>query len=116
MTCIWQAKRAQLTATVPQQRTPPTPQSLDEPIRTPEAVHVGSISPFSGSNSPSSNAKERERQRLREQERRKRETVSVCKPIIASKESIQDIYFLQMAGQIDLNLQNEIMANFEEML
>lgn len=70
-------RRATLTPNAPQQKTPPTPQSahIEEPIRTPESLQIGSISPYSGSNSPSSNAKERERQRLREQERRKREMV-----------------------------------------
>lgn len=99
---------------VPQQKTPPTPQSLDEPIRTPEPVQVGSISPFSGSNSPSSNAKERERQRLREQERRKRETVGFDSLCVVQANRYSALF--QMAGQIDMNLQNEIMANFEEML
>ncbi|XP_074598336.1 homeotic protein female sterile-like isoform X3 [Brevipalpus obovatus] len=92
-----ESRRTTLTPNAPQQKTPPTPQSthIEEPIRTPESLQIGSISPYSGSNSPSSNAKERERQRLREQERRKRE---------------------MMAGQIDMSLQSEIMANFEEML
>lgn len=62
------------------QNTPPTPQHIDAPIGTPEPLQqLGSVSPFSGSSSPSSNqsARERERARLREQERRKRE-LQVC--------------------------------------
>ena len=64
---------------------------------------------------------ERERQRLREQERRRREAVSVCHWFCTASLLEKGLFlikghfgFTQMAGQIDMNLQSELLAAFEE--
>ncbi|XP_035705424.1 bromodomain-containing protein 3 isoform X3 [Folsomia candida] len=66
------------------------------PPPTAAAIKMESLGSSSGSNSPADvENKERERQRLREQERRRREA---------------------MAGQIDMNMPAELLAEFEENL
>lgn len=82
---------------------------------------------------PDKSAAERERQRLREQERRRREAVSeecfilcMCgalfllpdRQLLWASDPLFLIFFLffQMAGQIDMNMQSDLMAAFEESL
>lgn len=68
-------------------------------------------------------AAERERQRLREQERRRREAVSsIFRRLFFQVKNLRlillkkFILFLQLAGQIDMNMQSDLMAAFEESL
>ena len=61
--------------------------------------------------------KERERQRLREQERRKREAVRDLHFLCNEWNNSNFFFFFpQLAGQIDMNRQSDLMAAFEELL
>lgn len=75
----------------------------------------GSISP--GSQSSGSDRIDRDRQRLREQERRKREAVSTSYEVNINFETMQNTdwkyVLLQLANQIDMNMQSDLMAAFE---
>ncbi|XP_031780374.1 bromodomain-containing protein 3 isoform X9 [Nasonia vitripennis] len=87
--------RKQVTETTPAvPAASSTPSSRAEVVKATEVAETNSSSP-SQSASQEKAAAERERQRLREQERRRREA---------------------MAGQIDMNMQSDLMAAFEESL
>lgn len=100
-------------------RKPPLEQILGRSVEDLKVSPQGSSSP--GAPSPNDRAAaKRAELRRQEQERRRREAVRnqfyQNFHINRSNKLIYYFSFLQMAGQIDMNMQSNLMAEFEESL